>query len=131
MAERLVGCRAQAQNSLTMDLNLPWIHESFHATFSSANRFVDPEERWTAELPLVVSNRIIGRIDIESSIRDHAFGEVIAEVSEILDSLQPFFVETIENTLEKKDLKPETAETTGVEFESSQSKSGSHALDAG
>ena len=117
-------------HNLTMDLNLPWIHESFHAKFTRAKRTAAPNERWTAEIPLVVKDRIIGRIDVQSSIHEHSFGEVVAELNEILDSLQPFFIETIESSLEKGaalSAPPAAVERSAEPPTSSES----HALDAG
>ncbi|MGI9516181.1 MAG: MraY family glycosyltransferase, partial [Pirellulaceae bacterium] len=117
-------------HNLTMDLNLPWIHESFHANYTKATRKVPPDERWTAEIPLVVNERVIGRIDVESSIHEHSFGEIVAELSEILDSLQPFFIETIDSSLEKESAK--TAVSQRVDrLPDPQPPSDPRALDAG
>ena len=54
-------------NELTLDLNVPWIHESFHATRRKAGVKKDSSAEWYALLPLVVDNRIFGRIEIAGS----------------------------------------------------------------
>ena len=114
---------------MTMDLNLPWIHESFHANFNSTERKknVTSNEQWSVELPLVVENRVIGRINIVASVQDTDFAEIVSELNVILESLQSYFVETIDGKLVKE------SSTRTVEFPD-QPKShddDSRALDVG
>ncbi len=80
---------------LTMDLNLPWIHESFHAKFQQTDRHLAPEEQWTAELPLLVNDRIIGRIDLVGGVGESTFYDTIGELADVLSSLQPYFIQTM------------------------------------
>ena len=53
-----------ALNEVTMDLNVPWMHESFHATRRRAGSKKDSSREWYIQLPLVVDNRLFGRIEV-------------------------------------------------------------------
>jgi UDP-GlcNAc:undecaprenyl-phosphate GlcNAc-1-phosphate transferase len=88
---------------LTMDLNLPWIQESFHANYSSTERKVKADELWSLELPLVVNHRRIGRIKLQANVYDTEFGEVVAELSDILVSLETYFVKTMGDKIPEPD----------------------------
>lgn len=49
---------------ITMDLNVPWMHESFHATQRRAGSRKDGTQEWYAQVPLVVDQRVFGRIEV-------------------------------------------------------------------
>lgn len=51
-------------NELTMDLNVPWMHESFHATRRRTGTKKDATREWYVQLPLVVEGRLFGRIEV-------------------------------------------------------------------
>ena len=114
---------------MTMDLNLPWIHESFHANYSSTERKGKADETWSLELPLVVDDRLIGRIDLDASVHNTSFGEVIVELNNILASLESYFIETIDGSLEGRELEESHAERQSLEFGGSDSTT--HTADVG
>lgn len=102
---------------MTMDLNLPWIHESFHATYTSTDRKAKKsDEKWSFELPLLVGDRLIGRIEMEADARYCDFSSVLLELKAILDSLDVYFTKTIDNT------KPPEVKKTTVDAEQSQAE---------
>ena len=49
---------------ITMDLNVPWMHESFHATQRKTDGSKDGNQEWYVQLPLVVEHRVFGRIEM-------------------------------------------------------------------
>ena len=51
-------------NEITLDLNAPWMHESFHATLrrSDANR--GDNQQWYSQIPLVSDGRVFGRVEV-------------------------------------------------------------------
>lgn len=49
---------------ITMDLNVPWMHESFHATQRRSGKQTAESEDWYAQIPLVVQGRVFGRIEV-------------------------------------------------------------------
>ena len=101
---------------MTMDLNLPWIHESFHANYSSSDRKSEADEQWSLELPLVVAGRVIGRIDIVADAQESYFGEVISELNDILASLESYFIETIDGKINGPLVDEVQAERQSIEF---------------
>jgi UDP-GlcNAc:undecaprenyl-phosphate GlcNAc-1-phosphate transferase len=81
---------------LTMDLNLPWLHESYHAKYNQLDRKkVVADELWTAEIPLRVEGRVIGRLDFSGNINDSSFFKIASDLMNVLAVLEPHFRETI------------------------------------
>ena len=62
-------------NQITLDVNAPWLHEAFHAHWKRSSRKTNPMHQWHVELPLVLTNRILGRVtafaDRQSRISHH------------------------------------------------------------
>ena len=82
-------------HQMTMDLNLPWLHESFHAKYQQTEFHVSSDEQWSAELPLCVEDRIIGRVDVIGDVNRSAFTETVCELSDVLASLEPYLLKTM------------------------------------
>ncbi len=81
---------------LTMDLNLPWLHESYHATFQQLDRKkLIADELWSAELPLTVDRRVIGRLDYSGSILDSSLFQVSSDLKDVLAKMEPHLRVTI------------------------------------
>jgi UDP-GlcNAc:undecaprenyl-phosphate GlcNAc-1-phosphate transferase len=51
-------------NQITFDLNLPWIHESFHATRRKTDVTKGENNEWYAQLPLLANGKIFGRVEL-------------------------------------------------------------------
>ena len=69
---------------LTMDLNAPWIHESFHATRRRSDVPRGDNHQWYSEIPLITSGRLFGRVEIVGSGQDDdSHREIIKRVLEI------------------------------------------------
>ena len=66
---------------LTLDLNAPWIHESFHATRRRRDIASGGNHEWYAQLPLIAGDRLYGRVEIIGS------GEEQLTHHEILEKL--------------------------------------------
>ena len=52
---------------LNLDLNAPWMHESFHATHVRKDMPRGSNHEWYAELPLIAGGRLFGRIEFTGS----------------------------------------------------------------
>ena len=52
---------------LTMDLNAPWMHESFHATRRRADVPRGGNHEWYSQIPLIAGGRLFGRIEITAA----------------------------------------------------------------
>jgi UDP-GlcNAc:undecaprenyl-phosphate GlcNAc-1-phosphate transferase len=57
-------------NQLTLDLNMPWLHESFHATRRRADADRGENKEWFTMIPLIVDGRCFGRLELNG-----AFGQ--------------------------------------------------------
>ena len=57
----------QKLKELTLDLNAPWLHESFHATRKSSESSEQSGNEWKAQLPLLAGGRAFGRIEIRGN----------------------------------------------------------------
>ncbi len=55
-------------HEITLDVNAPWIHESFHATRRLNQGKHDAHEEWQSEVPLIASGRVFGRISFAASV---------------------------------------------------------------
>lgn len=101
---------------MTMDLNLPWLHESFHAKYNQLDRNSDPGELWTTELPLIIDNHVIGRLDLSGSVHEVPYFQVINELFHLVDSLEPYFRETISSVTGRTDSEEAFAGLQSLEF---------------
>jgi UDP-GlcNAc:undecaprenyl-phosphate GlcNAc-1-phosphate transferase len=54
-------------NKLTLDVNAPWLHESFHATVRSREKIKEASDLWKSVVPLLVDDRVFGNIEIRCS----------------------------------------------------------------
>lgn len=99
---RLQGCRAwdsiwdamthfAETNDLAkvcMDLNVPWLHEGFHASWQR-NKLPEIAARWHVRLPVISNGRLLGRLEVvgKSNNSDHL--QVMTRLVGLLESLQP------------------------------------------
>jgi UDP-GlcNAc:undecaprenyl-phosphate GlcNAc-1-phosphate transferase len=74
---------------LCFDLNVPWLHESFHARWSNKVSGGNMAERWTTNLPIVVNGRALGRVELVGTLRSGEVLPVLETVAELIDGLQP------------------------------------------
>ena len=54
-------------NKLTLDVNAPWLHESFHATVRSREKIREASDLWKSSIPLLVDGRVFGSVEIRCS----------------------------------------------------------------
>ena len=71
-----------------MDLNAPWLHEGFHASWQRC-RLPDRLERWSTSLPIHSAGRVFGRLDIVGPIPTGRNFEVLTQLANILEDLEP------------------------------------------
>ena len=86
---------AHKLNEITMDLNLPWLHESFYATRRREDVGKGGPSEWRAEIPLSVNGRLLGRVEF--------FGDAKSGVShhDVVTSLLKLVLD-IETLIEEK-----------------------------
>lgn len=71
-----------------LDLNAPWLHEGFHANWQRS-RLPDRLERWSTSLPIHSAGRVFGRLDIVGPVPAGRNFEVLTELANILEDLEP------------------------------------------
>lgn len=75
-------------NSVKLDVNLPVLHEGYHAAWQRTDSNTE-DDCWTTVVPLLVKNRRIGRLEISGT--RHLDGTVygwLGQLAEILDSVE-------------------------------------------
>lgn len=88
---------------LTMDLNAPWIHESFHAKMTGTSTVRESNYIWTSSVPLVFENRIFGKIDFSCSKDSACHHDIIREVLEITKLIEASLLDESGVHVVKKD----------------------------
>jgi UDP-GlcNAc:undecaprenyl-phosphate GlcNAc-1-phosphate transferase len=71
-----------------LDLNLPWMHEGYHAEWERRHAH-DPSEMWFLRLPLTAQGRKIGRIEMVGPEIQDADYHLLVLLAEVLDTLEP------------------------------------------
>ena len=74
---------------LTMDLNAPWMHESFHGTQQRKDMPRGGNHEWQVELPLIADGRLFGRVEIiGSGQEDLSHHEIVKRVLVVTESIE-------------------------------------------
>lgn len=71
-----------------LDLNVPWLHEGFHASWQRC-RLPDRLERWSTSLPIHSLGRVLGRLDIVGPVPAGRNFEVLNQLAHVLEELEP------------------------------------------
>ena len=87
---RLLREFAKEQNfiEMTMDLNAPWIHEAFHGKMQGTETVRESNYIWSSSIPLVLEDRIFGKVDFSCSKDSDSHHNIIAGVLEITKALE-------------------------------------------
>jgi len=88
-------------NKLTLDVNAPWLHESFHATVRSREKIKEASDLWKSVVPLLVDDRVFGSIEIRCS-KDSTFShhETIIALMELGYRLEQEISSTSDKNME-------------------------------
>ncbi len=83
---------------LTIDVNAPWLHESYHAVWKSkSTRFVESHGEWSAEFPLILQERVYGRVEVVSLANA---AEAYRCLPKLMDLLENAGLEVLEDSAE-------------------------------
>ena len=80
-----------------LDLNVPWLHEGFHANWQR-NKMPDVLERWATKLPVDAGGRLIGRLEVVGKLQSESAFVTLSALSDMLASLQPEIARLISET---------------------------------
>lgn len=78
----------QGLSRVHLDLNVPWLHEGFHATWQRS-RMPDRLERWSTSLPIHTGGRVLGRLDVTGPVPSGPNFEALSQLAHILEDLEP------------------------------------------
>ena len=83
-------------NELTMDVNAPWLHESFHATRKRADVDRGENKEWFAVIPMVAQSRAFGRIEIHGA-HDQKFThhEIITNLLKVTADMERLLIDPV------------------------------------
>ena len=74
---------------LTLDLNAPWMHESFHATRRRSDLPRGGNHEWNSQVPLIAGGRLFGRIEIIGAGNEaNSHHEIIKAVLELTTEIE-------------------------------------------
>jgi len=80
----------QGLDKLTIDVNAPWIHESYHAIWKArGTRLTEGRDEWTAHFPLVMEDRVFGRVEVSAGSIDCGAYRCLPKLMDLLDSSAP------------------------------------------
>lgn len=73
---------------VALDLNMPWLHEGFHANWH-ISKMPDSSERWALKIPIQSQGKILGRVEVMGQLVGTESYIVIERLMELLGELQP------------------------------------------
>lgn len=73
-------------NSIRLDVNLPTVHESFHASWERPRR-TKSDKCWIVEVPLVINGHAVGRVCIQGERNNHS---ACQDIQQLMDLIEPF-----------------------------------------
>jgi len=79
---------AEGLCKLHMDLNVPWLEEGFHGTWQRS-KLPDRHDCWNAGMPIHVSQRMAGRVDIVGPASAGQALPTLAKFVELIEDLIP------------------------------------------
>lgn len=81
-------------NEITFDINLPWLHESFHANQRLNDAEKKENDEWYAEVPLVVEGKIFGRVELHvSKSCRFSHHDIISNLMKLTGDIEPRLLE--------------------------------------
>ncbi len=92
---------------ISLDLNMPWLHEGFHASWHK-DKLPEISERWFFRLPVVSQSRVLGRIEVLGHHQNSDTYAVVTALAEMLNELQPGIQSLVED-FRTADSSPKTA----------------------
>ena len=75
---------------ITLDVNAPWIHESFYATRRRRDIASGGNQEWYLQIPLIAGGRLFGRVEIvgagEEELTHHQIIEKLSATTKIIEA---------------------------------------------
>ncbi|MEZ6107687.1 MAG: MraY family glycosyltransferase [Pirellulaceae bacterium] len=90
-----------------LDLNLPWLHEGYHAVWQRQLEGIDVDSLWQTRLPLCANSRLFGHVQITGPSNRGAIYPILAQLSDLLESM--------ETVIQRLALSPDAIEEASTE----------------
>ena len=74
--------------TIRLDLNVPALHEGYHACWEHWTREVEERIVWRAEIPLEVHHQVIGRLEVVGYHDDQPFGQKILTLAKFVHGFE-------------------------------------------
>lgn len=71
-----------------MDVNVPWLHEGFHANWERASE-LPADQRWVTRFPIIAQGRLVGRLDVSGALDDSSYLMTLGMLGGLLQNLAP------------------------------------------
>ena len=72
---------------VSLDLNVPWLHEGFHASWSRT-RMPEEANLWKSQIPVFANNRPLGKMLLIGRMENVNAVSVLNELAEMMEGLQ-------------------------------------------
>lgn len=84
----LTGAAEQLElTSLRLNMNLPWLHENYHATWHRKHTEA-AHDLWYADVPLQLRGRTVGHLRVAGSTRFGSANESLTKFAELVSSVE-------------------------------------------
>ncbi len=74
-------------SKICMDLNVPWLHEGFHASWQRS-KIPEISERWITKIPIYSDGKMYGRLEVIGKSSQSVFSTLSA-LAELMEAIQP------------------------------------------
>ena len=101
---------------MTMDLNAPWIHEAFHAKMKGTETVRESNYIWSSSIPLVLRDRIFGKVDFSCSKDSESHHRIIADMLTFTRAIEESLEEesSVEVESDSKEMKAAVSDNSGA-----------------
>jgi UDP-GlcNAc:undecaprenyl-phosphate GlcNAc-1-phosphate transferase len=84
---------------ISLDLNVPWLHEGFHANWNRS-RLPDDSHLWRVQLPVFANERSLGRMTLAGRMENVDAVSILNELVEMVEGLQPEILQLASESLQ-------------------------------
>jgi UDP-GlcNAc:undecaprenyl-phosphate GlcNAc-1-phosphate transferase len=97
--QQLVVCAGELNlKNVCLDVNAPLIHEGYHARWDSQHEESENPRLWFAEMPLMVQEQAIGRLEVAGHRDYEAVSTKISVLAELVESIEARVLEAVESS---------------------------------
>ena len=81
-------------DKITLDVNAPWLHESFHANRRRADTTGEMNHQWHLDVPIVSEGKLFGKVEVLASPHcGFTHHQIISELLQVIALVEGALVE--------------------------------------